>query len=101
METNNKSIKKILVVLQQNFILYTTSFVGQQSNKIFMTVLNDKKKQTITKIRDGKYHCGPEKGVFFNILQCYFIQLTVNVSFKCLGASAPQRKHPFKVEFLQ
>lgn len=31
-----------------------------------MTVLNDKKKQAITKIRNGKCHYAPEKGAFFN-----------------------------------
>lgn len=65
-----------------------------------MTVLNDKKKQEITKIRDGKYHYGPEKECSLTLFS-YFVQLSLNVSFKCLGASAPQRKHPFKVDFLQ
>lgn len=63
-----------------------------------MTVLNDKKKQ-ITKIRDGKDYHGPDEGLFFNILQCCFVQLILNVSGN--GASTSQRRHLFKVEFLQ
>lgn len=35
-----------------------------------MVVLNDKKKQEIGKITDGKDYHSPDKGLFFNIVQC-------------------------------
>lgn len=38
-----------------------------------MVVLNDKKKQEIAKITDGKDYHSPDKGLFFNIVQCWFV----------------------------